>query len=147
MPNIRAILKVNWKSQTFWKVVLPPAKVCTLQFLHLLPAPLPHWPQVSLSAWVGQAGERRFHSIFHIAEWKGEGKAGLAKREEKLTQRQLRMLERDKDVGPDSNPIEADGNISMGLGSGLCSEMKWGNNERLWRQTNWEGEEEDGMSA
>lgn len=35
------------------------------------------------------------------------------------------MPERDKDVGPDSNPIEADGNISMGFGLDLCSEMKW----------------------
>lgn len=57
------------------------------------------------------------------------------------------MPERDKDVGPDSNPIEADGNISMGLGSDLRSEMKWGNNEWLWRQTNWEVVEGGGTSV
>lgn len=57
------------------------------------------------------------------------------------------MPERDKDVGPDSNPIEADGNISMGFGSDLCREMKWGSNEWLQKQTNWEVVEGDGTSV
>lgn len=78
---------------------------------------------------------------------KGEGKRDPVEREERLTQRQLRTPGRDKDVGSDSKPIEVNRNISMGLGSALCSEMKWRNNEQFWRQTNWEVVEVDGTAV
>lgn len=76
---MRAVLKANWRYQTFWKVVLPSAKVHALQFLHLLPAPLSRWPSDIFASMDGPCRREEVPQRILLLNEKGREEGALKK--------------------------------------------------------------------